>query len=72
VNATIDVSVIDRGKSLAYSVKGLASALDVSESTIRGWIQREQIPVRRIGRRVLILKEDLSTVLHRLPSVQGE
>jgi excisionase family DNA binding protein len=72
MNASMDVSVIDRGKALAYSVKGLASALDVSESTIRGWIQRQQIPVKRIGRRVLILKEDLSMVLHCLPSIQGE
>lgn len=51
---------------LAYRVAELAAALGVPESTVRGWIAREEIATRRIGRVVLIPAAEVDRLLAEL------
>ena len=53
-------------KRLAYLVVDVAGVLGVSEPTVRGMIARGEIPSRRIGRRILVLAEELESYLKSL------
>ena len=53
----------NRGRML--SVHAVAERLDLSTKTIRRMIERAELPVHRIGRRVLIAEEDLEIFLRR-------
>lgn len=43
---------------LAYGVEGLARATDVSQRTIRAAISRGDLRAVKVGRRVLVLRDD--------------
>jgi excisionase family DNA binding protein len=55
-------------KSLALAVDEAAEELSLTERALRQWIWRGKIPVRRLGKRVLILRSDLERFLNELPS----
>ena len=57
---------MERGKDF-LTVKEVAQALGISEQGVRMKIYRRQIPARRWGRRVIILREDLERFMRSLP-----
>ena len=50
-------------EQMAYTVHEASKVLGTSESAVRAMVQRKQIPVTRIGRRVFILKSDIEQFL---------
>jgi Helix-turn-helix domain len=56
----------DTGKTL-FLVGDVARLTGLSEATIRHLIARELIPSRRLGRRIVILPEELQDSLRQLP-----
>jgi excisionase family DNA binding protein len=56
---------------LLLSVKEAASALGLSPRTIHSLIAAKQLPVRRIGRRVLIHHRDLEQFARRDHALSG-
>ena len=46
-----------------HSIKEVAGACRVCERTVLRWIQANELPVHRLGRRVLISEEDLARFL---------
>ena len=55
-------------KSLALTIPTAAAELDLTEKALRQLIWRKKIPVKRLGSRVLILRDDLTKFLQELPS----
>jgi excisionase family DNA binding protein len=56
---------------LAFSLADAASAIGVGKSTLHELIATGKLPVRKLGRRSLVLREDLEDYLQGLP-VHGE
>ncbi len=59
------------GTATVYSVRTLASALDVSERTIRGAIHRGELRAEKRGRRYLIPSESVTAWATPTPTRQG-
>lgn len=55
-------------KTLVLNVDEAAEELQMTERALRAWIWRGKIPVKRLGKRVLILRSDLERFLSELPS----
>lgn len=53
--------------SLLYRVPDLARALNCTEHAVRRMIERQVIPSHRLGRRVIVLHEELVAYLNALP-----
>ena len=53
---------------LAYSVAATAAASGISASSIKRLIREGRLPIRKIGRRTIILRDDLEALLRSLPS----
>ena len=56
---------------LAFSLADAASAIGVGKSILHELIATGKLPVRKLGRRSLVLREDLEEYLQGLP-VHGE
>jgi excisionase family DNA binding protein len=46
--------------AMVLSVRQTARTLDSGQSTVRRWIARGELPVVRLGRRVMVRKESLA------------
>lgn len=57
---------------VAYSVKTAAAALELSETTIRDAINKQELPAYRVGRMIRILATDLQDWLTSQPRVGSE
>jgi len=57
--------IVDR--SAVLSVTALAKELGKSELAARRMVERGQIPARRLGDRIIILRADLDQFLNSLP-----
>lgn len=57
---------------LAVSVKTAAAMTDLSESTIREAIDRQDLPAYRVGRAIRVLVEDLEKWMGGLVRVGSE
>jgi excisionase family DNA binding protein len=57
---------------LAYRVSGVAHALDCTEHAARRMIERGLIPSWRLGRRVIVLADELEAYLKTLPQSNPE
>ncbi|MBK8302343.1 MAG: excisionase family DNA-binding protein [Chloracidobacterium sp.] len=55
----------DTNDKLAFSVEEISSLTGLSKGFIRAEIRRRNIRIRRFGRRVLILRNDLDEYLTR-------
>jgi hypothetical protein len=62
-NATLTGTVTQR---LAYSVRELSLSYTISAGFLRNEIRRRALPAHRLGRRVLVLKEDWESYLKRM------
>lgn len=58
--------------SLAVSVKTAAAMTDLSESTIRDAIDKQELPAYRVGRAIRVLVDDLKQWLAGLTRVGSE
>jgi excisionase family DNA binding protein len=47
------------------SVGAVADRLDLSQKTIRRWIERGELPAHHLGRAIRISEEDLALYLHK-------
>jgi excisionase family DNA binding protein len=56
---------------LAFSLADAASAIGVGKSTLHELIATGKLPVRKLGRRSLVLREDLEAYVQSLP-LSGE
>ena len=52
------------------SVRTFAQESGFTERQIRGWIARGLIPHRKLGSRVLLLRDDIDSWLNQLPGSQ--
>jgi excisionase family DNA binding protein len=52
---------------LAFSLTDVASAIGVGKSTLHEVIATGELPVRKLGRRSLVLREDLKDYLQGVP-----
>lgn len=75
-NATMPLSPVlgpvlgdSSGGPLSLSAKDIAGLTGLCERTIAEMIRRRQIPARRVGRRVIVLADDLAAYLRDLPMV---
>ncbi len=57
---------------VAYRIPDLARVLNCTQHAARRMIERRIIPSRRLGRRVIVLHEDLLGYLKSLPLVGQE
>ena len=64
-------SIETQVSQLAFSLAEAASAIGVGTSTLHELIATGKLPVRKLGRRSLVLREDLEDYLQGLP-VHGE
>jgi excisionase family DNA binding protein len=64
-------SIETQANRLAFSLADAASAISVGKSTLHQLIATGKLPVRKLGRRSLVLREDLEGYLQDLP-VHGE
>jgi excisionase family DNA binding protein len=53
---------------LAFTLTDAASAIGVGKSTLHELIATGKLPVRKLGRRSLVLREDLEAYLQALPT----
>ncbi len=60
------------GQATILDVRGAACLLGLTEKGLRHLIERRRIPHRRIGRRVVILRDELDRWLHDLPGISLE
>lgn len=56
----------------AYSVRSAAGAYDVSETTLREAINRQELPAFRVGRAIRVDADDLKTWFRGLTRVGSE
>jgi hypothetical protein len=54
-------------QKLAWSIDELVTHLGLSRSAICGEINRGHLPAKKIGRRVVILNDDVARYLNALP-----
>jgi len=54
---------MNQPEQMAYTVHEASRVLGTSESAVRAMVQRKQIPVTRIGRRVFILRSEIDQFL---------
>jgi excisionase family DNA binding protein len=52
-------------EKLAVSVRDAAAMLSLSSRSIQNYITAKKIPVRKVGKRTLILVRDLEAFLHK-------
>lgn len=62
------MSIASKSQSLALTIPSAAAELDLTEKAVRQLVWRKKIKVRRLGSRVLILRDDLNKFLQQLPS----
>jgi len=62
------------GSQLVYRVPEVARLLGTTEAAVRRMIQKGAIPSRRLGRRVIVLPEELEACIKslKLPKQGGE
>jgi excisionase family DNA binding protein len=65
------ISIETQADPLAFSLADAASAIGVGKSTLHELIATGKLPVRKLGRRSLVLREDLEDYLQGLP-VRGK
>jgi excisionase family DNA binding protein len=65
------ISIEAQANPLAFSLADAASAIGVGKSTLHELIATGKLPVRKLGRRSLVLREDLEEYLQGLP-IHGE
>jgi excisionase family DNA binding protein len=65
------ISIQTQVDRLAFSLADAASTIGVGKSTLHELIATGKLPVRKLGRRSLVLREDLKKYLQGLP-VHGE
>lgn len=58
-------NVVEREEHLAYSVKQISKQTTLSMAFLRNEIRAGNLKVKRCGRRVLILKDDLKDYLNK-------
>lgn len=58
---------IPEPQPLAYDVRGAARAASVSDRTLRDAIAHGRLRARKLGRKILILRDDLQGWLAALP-----
>jgi excisionase family DNA binding protein len=59
-------------QSVKLSVREAAALLNESERAVWMKVYRRQIPHRRWGKKVVILRDELEAFLHALPGVTAE
>ena len=59
------VSEFGGKEQMLLSVREAGKILGISHHTIRAWIYQRRLPVVRLGRRVLIRREDLEDFIRR-------
>ena len=52
-------------EKLAVDLRTAALMLSISRRTLENYIAAKRLPVRKIGRRTLVLKRELERFLHR-------
>jgi len=65
------ISIETQANRLAFSLADAASAIGVGKSTLHELIATGKLRVRKLGRRSLVLREDLEEYIQSLP-VHGE
>ena len=60
--------VEQHGMPIAMSVDEVAKGTDLSPRKVWGLVKSGELPSRRIGRRVIVLRSDLLTYLEGRPS----
>ena len=65
------ISLETQANRLAFSLADAASAIGVGKSTLHELIATGKLPVRKLGRRSLVLREDLEAYVQSLP-LSGE
>ncbi len=55
----------ETNERLAWSVEECAALTSISKAMLRKEIRANRLPIKRCGRRVLILKEDFMTYLNK-------
>ena len=65
------ISLETQANRLAFSLADAASAIGVGKSTLHELVASGKLPVRKLGRRSLVLREALEDYLQGLP-VRGE
>jgi excisionase family DNA binding protein len=65
------ISIDTQAKPLAFSLADAALAIGVGKSTLHELTATGKLPVRKLGRRSLVLREDLEKYLQSLP-VSGD
>ena len=60
-----EAATVPDPSNLVLDVKGTAAALKISVPTVRRLIRRKEIPIIRLGRRVVILTEDIIAFLKK-------
>lgn len=58
--------------SIALTIRNAATQTDISETTIRTAINKQELPAHRVGRSIRILRRDLEEWLSNLPRVGAE
>ena len=56
-------NVAETSEKLAYSVEEISAQTSLSKAFLRNEIRAERLKAKLVGRRVLILKDDLQTYL---------
>jgi excisionase family DNA binding protein len=65
------ITIETHANRLAFSLADAASAIGVGKSTLHELIATGKLPVRKLGRRSLVLREDLEAYVQSLP-LSGE
>ena len=65
------ISLETQAKPLAFSLADAALAIGVGKSTLHELTATGKLPVRKLGRRSLVLREDLEAYVQSLP-LSGE
>ena len=62
------ISIETQASRIAFSLADAASAIGIGRSTLHELIATGKLPVRKLGRRSLVLREDLEAYLQSLPA----
>lgn len=60
-----DSAGMDKPDKLAVSVREGAAMLGISTRTLQNYVWAKRLPSRKIGRRTVVLVQDLETFLHK-------
>jgi excisionase family DNA binding protein len=55
--------------SQVHDVRSFAERHNVTDKTVRHWVERGLIPYRRIGRRIFFVQAEVDEFFSRLPGV---